>query len=72
MRTIIAIFEDGVFRPTLPLELEEHAQVRLTVEVVEKTGENQLSPMTKIYEILSRRYASGHLDTAERHNEHQP
>jgi hypothetical protein len=33
-------------------------------------------PMTeglaKVYEILGRRHNSGHTDTAERHNEHQP
>jgi hypothetical protein len=28
--------------------------------------------MDAIYEILSRRFNSGHHDTAERHNEHQP
>lgn len=34
------------------------------------------APMTeglaKVYEILGRRHSSGHTDTAERHNEHQP
>lgn len=28
--------------------------------------------LAKVYEILSRRYSSGHSDTAERHSEHQP
>ena len=28
--------------------------------------------LTKVYEILGRRYSSGEPDTAERHNEHQP
>ena len=28
--------------------------------------------LAKIYEILGRRYKSGHTDTAARHNEHQP
>ena len=28
--------------------------------------------LDRIYEILSHRYNSGHHDTAERHNEHQP
>lgn len=31
-RTITAIFEDGVLKPTQPLDLPEHAQVRLTIE----------------------------------------
>jgi hypothetical protein len=28
--------------------------------------------LAAIYEVLSRRHHSGHHDTAERHNEHQP
>lgn len=28
--------------------------------------------LAEIYEILGRHYSSGHTDTAERHNEHQP
>ncbi len=28
--------------------------------------------LAKIYAILGERYESGHADTAERHNEHQP
>jgi hypothetical protein len=28
--------------------------------------------LAEVYEILGRRHASGHTDTAERHNEHQP
>ena len=30
--TITATFEDGVLKPTQPLELPEHAQVRVTIE----------------------------------------
>jgi predicted DNA-binding antitoxin AbrB/MazE fold protein len=32
MQTMTAIFEDGVLKPALPLNLPEHAQVRITVE----------------------------------------
>jgi hypothetical protein len=28
--------------------------------------------LAKVYEILGRQHHSGHSDTAERHNEHQP
>ena len=28
--------------------------------------------LAKIYAVLGERYDSGHTDTAERHNEHQP
>ena len=34
MQTIIAIYEDGVLKPTEPLDLPEHAEVRLTIEVL--------------------------------------
>ncbi len=32
MQTITAIFEDGVLKPAQPLNLPNHAQVRITVE----------------------------------------
>jgi predicted DNA-binding antitoxin AbrB/MazE fold protein len=32
MQVTTAIFEDGVLKPALPLDLPEHAQVRITVE----------------------------------------
>ncbi len=35
MQTITATFEDGVLKPTQPLNLPEHAQVRVTVEMLE-------------------------------------
>ncbi len=31
-RTITAIFEDGVFKPSVPLDLPPHTSVRLTLE----------------------------------------
>lgn len=31
---ITATFENGVFKPTEPLDLPDHSEVRLTVEVV--------------------------------------
>ena len=34
MQTITAIFEDGVLKPTQPLDLPAHAEVRLTIEVL--------------------------------------
>jgi predicted DNA-binding antitoxin AbrB/MazE fold protein len=33
-QTITATFEDGVLKPTQPLDLPERVQVRLTVELV--------------------------------------
>ena len=34
MQTITATFEDGVLKPTQPLDLPAHAKVRLTIEVL--------------------------------------
>lgn len=79
MNAIPAVYENGLFRPIGPVELDEGTRVR--VVVADATGANeddaeptpaQIEARRKVYEILSRRYDSGHNDTAERHNEHQP
>lgn len=67
--TVRAIFENGVFRPIEKVDLPEHVEVEFEPRRVESPPANG---MEKIYEILSRRHASGETDTAERHNEHQP
>jgi predicted DNA-binding antitoxin AbrB/MazE fold protein len=80
METIRAVFEDGVFRPLVPVQLPEHAQFEfepravVTVENESNSPKGQFSNegLDKIYEILNRRYSSGFTDTAARHNEHQP
>jgi predicted DNA-binding antitoxin AbrB/MazE fold protein len=74
MKTIHAIYENGVFRPTEPVELPNGSRVTVQPESPEVTSptvpdDDGLDP---IYEVLSRRHRSGHRDTAERHNEHQP
>jgi hypothetical protein len=80
MKTIHAVYENGVFRPTEPVDLPEHTAVEFEPRVrpaLPEDGERSppptLSPgLAKVYAILGERYASGHTDTAERHNEHQP
>ena len=71
MKAIHAIYENGVFRPLEPVDLPEHARV-----VVEPEQASVNAALTdgqdEIDRILARRYRSGHTDTAERHNEHQP
>lgn len=75
--TIRAVFEKGVFRPTDPVTLPEGAVVDLEV-IEEAVDVRSLVPpgtdegLIRAYEILARRFDSGHHDTAERHNEHQP
>jgi predicted DNA-binding antitoxin AbrB/MazE fold protein len=34
MQTITATYEDGVLKPTQPLDLPAHAEVRLTIELL--------------------------------------
>lgn len=70
MSTITAIYENGVFRPTEPVDLPEGCKVRIVPEP-ERTPEIE-AHLDRVYGILSRRYRSGHHDTAERHDEHQP
>ncbi|MDZ4657814.1 MAG: antitoxin family protein [Bythopirellula sp.] len=87
MQTIHAIFENGVFRPVVPVELPEQAEFAFEPRLVsEPASENGAAPdprhvseegllnvgLLNVYAILSERYHSGHTDTAARHNEHQP
>ncbi len=69
--TIHAIYESGVFRPKQPVELPEGCEVEFEPRVVEN-GTPSERDLDEVYAILSRRYASGEHDVAERHNEHQP
>lgn len=75
--TIRAVFENGVFRPMDQVELAEGTVVDLQV-MEEVVDVRSLVPpgtdegLIQVYEILGRRFDSGHHDTAERHNEHQP
>ena len=63
MKTIRAVYENGVFRPTEPLELPEHSLVEFEPRPLEPS---EADPnLDAIYEILSRRYNSGRNDLAE-------
>lgn len=71
MKTIHAIYEGGVFRPTEPVDLPEKCPVAFEPRVM--SDSTAPSPaMAKVYEILSRRYDTEETDLSERHNEHQP
>ena len=71
-----AIYENGVFRPLEPVDLPDNTPVEFEPRVLSEMPQNPPPSMSeglaKIYEILGRRYRSGHTDTAARHNEHQP
>lgn len=66
-----AVYANGVFRATSPVQLPENCEVEFVPKVVEKHQAWSPEPGS-VEEILSRRYNSGQHDTAERHNEHQP
>ncbi|QDS96747.1 antitoxin family protein [Adhaeretor mobilis] len=72
MDTVHAIYENGVFRPVEPISLPENSEVEFEPRMVEAPKPEFDAKLDKIYEILGRRHQSGHHDTAERHNEHQP
>ena len=71
MKTVEAIFENGVFRPTEPVDLPDNTAVDLAIRV-----DDQPPPMSeglaRVYAILGERFDSGQADTAARHDEHQP
>ena len=71
MKSIHAVYEQGVFRPLDKVELPERTPVEFELKVpgakILKAG-----GMDGIYKILSERYRSGEEDVADRHNEHQP
>jgi predicted DNA-binding antitoxin AbrB/MazE fold protein len=60
MQTITAVFEDGVLKPGQPLDLAEHAQVRITIE--------QLRPNPQKAEKLAALEALWRI--TRRHSEH--
>ena len=67
--TIRAIYENGVFRPTEPVDLPDKTTVEVTVPESDAQGRDN---QEAIFAILRESYPSGESDVAERHNEHQP
>jgi predicted DNA-binding antitoxin AbrB/MazE fold protein len=70
MKTVHAVYENGVFRPLEQVELPDHTQVEFEPRAVQ--GANENGQLDAIYSILLERYASGEHNVAARHNEHQP
>lgn len=70
MKTIHAVFENGVFRPIQPVELPEASHVEFEPRLVASV--EQVATTDDVYSVLSRRFDSGERDVAERHDEHQP
>jgi len=71
MKPILAVFENGVFRPMEKVDLAEHTKVEFEPRVIDGEALSD-AELDKLYAILSERYESGDSDVAARHNEHQP
>ncbi|HEY8747943.1 MAG TPA: antitoxin family protein [Tepidisphaeraceae bacterium] len=71
MSVVHAIFENGVFKPTDPVDLPERTKVEFEPKVVISEEEDRAN-QEAIYALLKQSFASGETNVAERHNEHQP
>ena len=67
MKTVHAIYENGVFRPTEPVELPEASHVVFEPRLIDSN--ESATSLDDVYELLSRRFNSGQHDVAARHNE---
>jgi hypothetical protein len=68
---IQAIFENGVFKPLEQLHLNDHAQVRLTVESVDPPNSNGAAVGPTIDPLHGLRVATGITDLAERFDDYR-
>ncbi|MHB1038365.1 MAG: antitoxin family protein [Pirellulales bacterium] len=71
MNLVHAIYENGVFRPTVQVDLPEHCAVEFEPRITDQPA-SRAQALAAVYEIMSKRFDSGETDVAERHNEHQP
>jgi len=70
MSVIHAVYENGVFRPTEPVDLPESSEVEVELRLVGPTPTGRR--LDAIYTLLDARFESGEPDVAARHDEHQP
>jgi predicted DNA-binding antitoxin AbrB/MazE fold protein len=66
---IQVIYQGGVFRPVVPIDLPEGCSFEFDPQPITAT---ESAPLSAVYEVLSRRFESGDTRGAERHDEHQP
>ena len=80
MKAISAVYENGVFRPTEPVDLPEGCEVTVEPRMEDSSQPQSSDPqfahlepgLAKVYAVLSHRYDGGSPDAAARHDEHQP
>ena len=66
MNKIHAVYENGVIRPTVPVELPEHCEVEFEPRPVNQSSQQQ--SIDEVYAVLSERYSSGENDVSARHD----
>jgi predicted DNA-binding antitoxin AbrB/MazE fold protein len=71
MKTVQAVFENGVFRPTCDVDLPERTEVELELRIVAENPDDT-THQNRVYAILSESFETDDPDLAARHNEHQP
>jgi predicted DNA-binding antitoxin AbrB/MazE fold protein len=72
-KTIHAVYENGVFRPTEPVDLPDHTPVEFEPRIKLSPAPVEVSPgLAKAYAILGERYETGETDLAARHDEYEP
>ncbi len=69
MSTITAIYVNGVFRPTVPVDLPEGCTVQI---VPEQAGTPQEEARRRIFRALADSFDTDDPEAAARHDEHQP
>jgi predicted DNA-binding antitoxin AbrB/MazE fold protein len=74
MSVIRAIFENGVFKPTEPVNLPERSpvEVRVVGKPLPADQNGREAQRKELFDILSRDYDTRQTDAAARHDEHQP
>jgi predicted DNA-binding antitoxin AbrB/MazE fold protein len=69
--TIRAIYEHGVFKPTDKVDLPERTAVEFDPKIL-GDAKDDAEAQQRIFDLLRQSFDTGRIDTAERHNEHQP
>jgi predicted DNA-binding antitoxin AbrB/MazE fold protein len=73
MKTVHAVYENGVFRPTERVDLPEHSEVEFELRRINGVSDEARAKATQeIFRILSQSDETGIPDLAARHGEHQP
>jgi predicted DNA-binding antitoxin AbrB/MazE fold protein len=67
MKAIHAVFENGVFRPTEPVDLPEGIKVEFEPRLIPEATPK--SHRERVHALLSRTIETGETDMAERHDE---